>query len=206
MYAAPTPTPVFISAINFGLPQEGITVSGPPGTDLIGWTLEVYDAQSAWQRQPLSGVIQHQGLTFQQPPTGIKKSPAGGVMLRDAANRTAQFLSWGGKMAAPDGAVSDEVPDVWTPNPLHKLFLDGQGTKASDLCWRHMAAPQTTNGMPWPIWRGSLLLTPAKCCHRDAHCFTSLAERVKPPHRTATDSRIQRETSVPPEIYVLTPA
>ncbi|UMB52853.1 lamin tail domain-containing protein [Lutibacter sp. A64] len=145
-------TEVFINEIHYdnkgGDVDEGIEIAGPAGTDLAGWSIELYNGSSSMiygTTMSLTGVIPNQQnnrgtLWFPQP--GIQNGNPDGLALINPLGIVVQFLSYGGIITAADGAakgmVSTDIGVFETdPDTLigHSLQLSGSGVYYDDFTW-----------------------------------------------------------------------
>lgn len=144
-------TEVFINEIhydNIGLDSnEGIEIAGPAGTDLAGWTIELYNGDTSMvygTTVSLSGVITNQQnnrgtLWFPQPNIQNERE---GLALVNPLGSVVQFLSYEGSFTATDGAadgmVSTDIGVLEVEETTligHSLQLAGSGVYYDDFTW-----------------------------------------------------------------------
>lgn len=128
---------------------EAIEVAGPAGTDLSGWTLELYNGSGGaiYDTEALAGTIPDVQAGFGMLHvniTGIQNgSPDGIALVHDGA--VAQFLSYEGAFTATSGsAIGMLSTDIGVTEPGntplgYSLQLVGTGTSYDAFEW---AAPQ----------------------------------------------------------------
>lgn len=130
---------------------EAVEVAGPAGTDLTGWTLELYNGSNGavYDTDPLTGTIPdvHAGfgmVSFSYPVNGIQNGSPDGIALVHAG-AVVQFLSYEGVFTATSGTASGMLStDIGVMEPGdaptgHSLQLEGTGTAYDAFVW---AAPQ----------------------------------------------------------------
>jgi predicted extracellular nuclease len=147
-------TSVFINEIhydNIGSDTgEFIEIAAPQGTDLNGWTVELYNGNNGteYATKELSGVMQGDsgGYGFiTVDHSGIQNGDPDGMALIDAEGNVVQFLSYEGSFIATNataaGLTSDDIgvtePDS-TPVGF-SLQLSGSGTEYADFSWQAAA-------------------------------------------------------------------
>ena len=142
-------TVVFINEIHYdndGLDTgEAIEIFGPAGTDMSGWTVELYSGNDgeSYGTITLTGTIPNQQngfgtLDFQTP--GIQNGAPDGLALVNNGSAV-QFLSYEGAFDATDGpaknwesidiGVSEDPP----PPAGNSLQLTGSGRYYEDFTW-----------------------------------------------------------------------
>ena len=144
-------TTVFINEIHYDNSStdinEGIEIAGPPGTDLTGWNLVLYNGGSgrSYASINLSGIIPAQQddgcgvVSFQKD--GIQNGAPDGLALVDDSGSVLQFISYEGSFAAvggpADGLTSIDIGVLEpTSTPVgHSLQLVGTGSAAEDFTW-----------------------------------------------------------------------
>jgi DNA/RNA endonuclease G (NUC1) len=92
---------------------EAIEVSGPPGTDLTGYSIVLYNGNGGvpYNTQSLSGVLpvscEGRGVAFvSYPPDGIQNGAPDGMALIDNSGAVVEFLSYEGVFAATTGPAA----------------------------------------------------------------------------------------------------
>ncbi len=153
------PTPVFINEIHYDNTStdegEFVEVAGPAGTDLTGWTIELYNGSNGttYGTMALSGVLADagQGFGFQVASgPSIQNGAPDGLALIDASGAVIQFLSYEGEITATNGAASGLTStDIGVSEPSstpvgHSLQLTGTGSVATDFSW--VAPAPNTSG------------------------------------------------------------
>ncbi len=97
---------------------EFIEVTGDAGSDLTGWSLELYNGNggASYGTLNLSGLIADQGGglgTFSIDAVGLQNGPPDGIALVDDAGTAVEFLSYEGSFTAvggpADGMTSSDV-------------------------------------------------------------------------------------------------
>ncbi|PQO38019.1 hypothetical protein C5Y97_07990 [Blastopirellula marina] len=131
---------------------EFVEVAGPAGTDLTGWSIELYNGNggASYGTIALSGVIDDEGngggaLAFDDFSNvqfgAIQNGSPDGIALIDNLGNVVQFLSYEGSMTAvggpADGAASEDVGVEEASNtPVgESLQLIGMGSQYSDFTW-----------------------------------------------------------------------
>jgi hypothetical protein len=153
---ATAPAPVFINEIhydNVGKDQnEGIEVAGPAGTELAGYSLELYNGYDdrLYGTIPLSGELPDQengyGTRF-VPVPGLQNGAPDGIALIGPAG-VAETLGYEGSFVAADGSAAGlpfaDIGRFEAPStPVgESLQLRGVGTVAADFAW-HAPSPAT---------------------------------------------------------------
>jgi uncharacterized repeat protein (TIGR02059 family) len=161
-------TPVFVSEIHYDNAgtdsAEAVSIFGPAGTNLTGWSLVLYNGNGGVIYAPtagvttgvsLSGSIDNENnsgfgeLTFLVPglQNGGSTSPEpDGIALVNAANQVVQFLSYEGSFAATNGPANGltstniGVSQSGSEAVGLTLQLGGAGILYEQLAW---AAPAT---------------------------------------------------------------
>ena len=150
-------TPVFISEIHYdnnGTDSgEGVSIFGPAGTSLAGWSVVPYNGSNGQSYTPLgslSGSIDNENnsgfgeLTF--AISGLQNGAPDAIALVNAANQVVQLLSYEGSFAATNGPASGltstdiGVSQSGTEAAGLTLQIGGTGTLYEQLAW---AAPAT---------------------------------------------------------------
>ena len=148
---------VFINEIhydNVGTDQgEAVEIAGPTGTDLTGWSLELYNGSNGtfYNSILLAGTLDDSGnglgirvLTF--PSNGIQNGSPDGIALVNADGEVIEFLSYEGVMTATNGLASgQESTDIGvregSTTPIGtSLQRIGSGSEGSDFTWQESAA------------------------------------------------------------------
>ena len=90
---------------------EAIEITGPPGTDVTGWSIVLYNGANGtvYDTRTLSGMIPAEGaFTEEYPSNGIQNGSPDGFALVDDIGTLVEFLSYEGIFVAADGPA-DEV-------------------------------------------------------------------------------------------------
>ncbi|MEM6495195.1 MAG: lamin tail domain-containing protein [Pseudomonadota bacterium] len=148
-FAPQGPAEIFINEIHYDNSGadvgEGVEIAGPAGTDLTGWTLELYNGNGGvvYDTIALSGIIpdQDDGYgTLSFATTGIQNGPDG-IALVDAGGAVVQFLSYEGEITATDGAAQGQtsedigVAEIGVPAGT-SVQLGGTGFVYDDFTWQ----------------------------------------------------------------------
>ncbi|MGD9172286.1 MAG: endonuclease/exonuclease/phosphatase family protein, partial [Candidatus Thiodiazotropha sp.] len=146
-------TPVFINEIHYdnaGSDEgEFIEITGPAGTDMAGWQLELYNGSSSvlspYATLDLSGVLADDtgsGYGFVTVErSGIQNGAPDGMALIDSTGAVVQFLSYEGSFTPNSGAASGMasadigVAESSSTNVGESIQLQGSGTLDSDFVW-----------------------------------------------------------------------
>lgn len=146
--------PVFINEIHYDNTGadtgEAIEIAGPAGTDLSGWSIELYSGSTGarYRTTPLSGSLpgQQNGLgTLAFFIAGIQNGAPDGIALINAGT-VVQFLSYEGTFVAVDSSASGLTSTdigVFEPGdtPLgNSLQLTGSGRSYADFAWSSPSA------------------------------------------------------------------
>jgi predicted extracellular nuclease len=144
------PAEVFINEIHYDDANaddgEAIEIAGPAGTDLSGWTLELYNGNGGgvYNTIALSGIIPDQDdgfgtLSFLQ--SGIQNGSPDGIALVSPLGQAVQFLSYEGTLTATSGAAQGQTSEDigvsennGTPEGT-SLQLVGNGFVYDDFTW-----------------------------------------------------------------------
>jgi len=111
-------TTIFINEIHYDNTGtdagEAVEIAGPAGTDLTGWTLELYNGNggASYGTIALSGVIANQqgGFgTLSFAAVGLQNGAPDGIALVDASSALVQFLSYEGAFTAVDGPATGQL-------------------------------------------------------------------------------------------------
>jgi len=148
-------TPVFVSEIHYDNvgndSGEGVSIFGPAGTNLAGWSVVPYNGSNGQSYTPLgslSGTIDNENnsgfgeLTF--AITGLQNGAPDAIALVNASNQVVQFLSYEGSFAATNGpAIGLTSTDIGVSQSGTEaagltLQIGGTGTLYEQLAW---AAP-----------------------------------------------------------------
>jgi uncharacterized repeat protein (TIGR02059 family) len=148
-------TPVFVSEIHYDNvgndSGEGVSIFGPAGTSLAGWSVVPYNGSNGQSYTPLgslSGSIDNENssgfgeLTF--AISGLQNGAPDAIALVNAANQVVQFISYEGSFAATNGPASGltstdiGVSQSGTEAVGLTLQIGGTGTLYEQLAW---AAP-----------------------------------------------------------------
>ncbi len=127
--------------------NEFIEIAGSAGTDLSGWTIEVYNGGngSIYNTFNLSGVIANQqnGMgTLGFDTFGLQNGTPDGIALVDDSGNLVQFLSYEGTMTATNGAATGEtstdvgVSESSSTKSGYSLQLSGTGKEYADFSWQ----------------------------------------------------------------------
>lgn len=149
--------PVFVNELHYnnqgGDTNEGFEIAGPAGTDLTGWTVELYDGNkgTSYGTVTLSGTITDQQngygtLWFAQ--AGLENGSPDGLAVVNASSAVVQFVSYEGEFDAVDGpatgmrSVDIGVSETAQTPATDSLQLAGTGTTYEDFTWQ-APAPNT---------------------------------------------------------------
>ncbi len=139
---------------------EFIEVAGPAGTDLTGWTIELYNGNGGGPYGStivLSGVLADDsggyGLAVENlPANGLQNGSPDGLALVDPSSNVVEFLSYEGSFTAIGGAADGLIStDIGVSEPGNtpvgqSLQRTGTGDTAGDFAF---AAPSaSTPGAP----------------------------------------------------------
>ncbi|MEL6810508.1 MAG: HYR domain-containing protein, partial [Bacteroidota bacterium] len=148
---------VFVNEIHYdnsgGDVGEGIEVAGPAGTDLTGWTIELYNGSNGtvYNTITLSGSIDDEGAGFGAvnfTQSGIQNGAPDGFALIDNTSAVIQFLSYEGSLTATNGTAngmtSTDIGVAETGGTAigESLQLTGIGSIYTDFSWN---APATAS-------------------------------------------------------------
>ena len=127
---------------------EAIEIAGAAGTDLSGWSIELYNGSGGtlYDTNDLSGTILDQDngfgtVAFDYPTNGIQNGSPDGLALIDPNDSVVQFLSYEGSLTAVDGTASGQTStDIGVAEssitPVgFSLQLTGTGTDSEDFTW-----------------------------------------------------------------------
>lgn len=114
--------------------DEGVEVTGPPGTALDGWRLVFYNGNGGlrYNEAPLAGALGASGAAWFAVP-GLQNGSPDGVALVGPDGAVAEFVSYEGAFEATDGPAlgfrstdigATETPD--TPPGLSIQVVDGR--------------------------------------------------------------------------------
>ncbi|WP_052307858.1 ExeM/NucH family extracellular endonuclease [Nakamurella multipartita] len=150
--AAADPPAVWVNEIHYDNAgtdvDEAIEVAGPAGTDLTGWSLVLYNGDTAtaairYRTLALSGSLPDQsggyGTAFVAAP-GLQNGDRDGFALVDAAGTVVQLLSYEGVFTAADGPAagrsSTDIGIAQSGAPVgSSLQLTGTGRGPADFTW-----------------------------------------------------------------------
>ena len=141
---------VFINEIHYDNAgtdvNEGFEIAGPAGTDLSGWTVELYNGSNGavYGTINLTGTLPDEGvgfgaLYFLAP--GLQNGAPDGLALIDAGNTVIQFLSYEGSFIATSGPANgmtstDIGVSESSSSPVgESLQLIGSGSIYTDFSW-----------------------------------------------------------------------
>ena len=155
--SAQAQTAVFVNEIHYDNSStdvgEFFEIAGPAGTDLSGWTVELYNGSSSvlapYDTVSLSGIIGNQDdgfgtLSFAR--AGIQNGSPDGLALVDASNTVVQFLSYEGTFTAMSGSATgltstDIGAAESSSTPVgFSLQLLGSGVEFEDFTFNSPAA------------------------------------------------------------------
>jgi uncharacterized protein len=132
---------------------EFIEIAGPPGTDLTGWSVVLYNGTGGvtYNTANLAGTLPTScpglGVTVvNYPVNGLQNGAPDGMALVDAANNVVQFLSYEGSMLATNGpaiglnSVDIGVLEAGADPAGLSLQLSGTGNQYADFVWNAPAA------------------------------------------------------------------
>ncbi|WP_158499559.1 T9SS type A sorting domain-containing protein [Lutibacter profundi] len=137
--------------------DEGFEISGPAGTDLNGYTVELYNGNGggSYDTVNLSGIIPNQQNnlgTLWFSVTILQNGSPDGLALIDSDGTTViQFLSYEGVITATDGPANGmSSTDIGVSEGSstaigESLQLIGEGSQYSDFTWTGPIA--ATNGL-----------------------------------------------------------
>ncbi len=128
---------------------EFVEIAGPAGTDLTGWTVELYNGSngSMYATIALSGLIDDEGpgfgaVSFAGPGGGIQNGSPDGLALIDNNGFVIQFLSYEGVLTATSGTANTMTStDIGvsetgsTPVGESLQLTNGPGSDYSDFTW-----------------------------------------------------------------------
>jgi hypothetical protein len=126
--------------------DEGIEIAGPAGTDLLGWSLLLYNGNngSVYNSLALLGTIpdqQHGFGTLSFARNGLQNGSPDGFALLDPDSVVVQFLSYEGTLQASGGAASGMTSvDIGKAEPSSSpvgfsLQLAGFGSLYENFSW-----------------------------------------------------------------------
>lgn len=145
-------TDVFINELHYDNTgtdaNEGIEIAGPAGTDLTGWSIDLYNGNggTVYNTQSLNGVIADQQngfgtLSLTYPVNGIQNGSPDGIALINNNSNVVQFLSYEGVFTAvggpANGLTSTDIGVRETGSePLgQSLQRAGSGSVYEDFTW-----------------------------------------------------------------------
>ena len=153
---APAPIPglsstIFINEIHYDNTGtdtgEFIEIAGPAGTNLAGWTVELYNGANGqrYDSDPLTGTIPSQQggygtVSIAYPTDGIQNGSPDGIALVNGST-VVQFLCYEGTFTALNSTASGltctgiGVTEVGTTPVGQSLQLQGTGTTAGNFTW-----------------------------------------------------------------------
>jgi len=144
-------TPVFINEIHYDNAGtdagELIEIAGPAGTDLTGWTIELYNGAGGarYDADALSGTIPNQQggfgtVSISYPSNGVQNGSPDGIALVNGTT-VVQFLSYEGAFAGTShtasGLTSVDIGRSETGSEAlgQALQLQGTGSSYEDFTW-----------------------------------------------------------------------
>ncbi|MEO1063531.1 MAG: ExeM/NucH family extracellular endonuclease [Actinomycetota bacterium] len=146
---------VFVNELHYdndsGDVGEFVEVAGPAGTDLAGWSIELYNGNGggSYGTISLSGTLADAGEGYgvlSVARAGIQNGAPDGLALVDPSGTVVQFLSYEGVFAATDGPASGltstdiGVLELGNTPIGQSVQLTGTGTTAGDFTWTGPAA------------------------------------------------------------------
>ncbi len=156
--AAAEPPAVWINEIHYDNTGddagEGVEVAGAAGTDLTGWTVVLYNGNTAtnavtYRTLTLSGSLADQSAgygTSALPAPGLQNGPQDGLALVDPSGAVVQLLSYAGVFTAGNGpAAGMTSTDIGVTEGSGtavgtSLQLTGTGRGPADFTWISAAA------------------------------------------------------------------
>ena len=143
-------TQVFVNEIHYDNDGtdvgEFVEIAGPAGTDLTGWSVELYNGSATqlnvYDTIALSGTIDDEGtgtgaVSFAQ--AGIQNGAPDGLALVDASGTVVQFLSYEGTFTPTSGPASGVLStDIGVAEPGaagESLQLTGTGVNYDGFTW-----------------------------------------------------------------------
>jgi len=148
-FVSPEPV-VFVNEIHYDNDgtdtNEGIEIAGTAGTDLTGWTLELYNGNggSLYSTVNLSGTLADQNGGFGTKffaEAGVQNGSPDGIALIDDTGAVVQFLSYEGSFTAVGGTANgltstDIGVSESSSTPIgHSLQLTGTGSSYEEFTW-----------------------------------------------------------------------
>ena len=147
-FAATVHGGVFINEIHYdnigGDTGEFVEIAGPAGTDLSGWSIQLYrDSGTVYDTITFSGTLADAGFGFGFATSfqTIQNGPSDGLALIDNGS-VVQFLSYEGTLTGASGTTADGLTstDIGvgenSSTPVgFSLQLTGTGTQYSDFTW-----------------------------------------------------------------------
>jgi hypothetical protein len=203
---------IFINEIHYdntgGDTNEGFEIAGPAGTDLSGYTVELYNGNggTSYNTISLSGIIPNQQNnlgTLWFTATGLQNGAPDGLALIDTDGTTViQFLSYEGSFIAADGPANgmtstDIGVSESSSTPIgNSLQLIGTGTQYSDFTWSGPIAateglqntgqtlPVTKNQIvgfamyPNPVNNGKFVITSNNGVNKQVEIYSMIGKQV----------------------------
>ncbi|MCP4457545.1 MAG: hypothetical protein GY816_05885 [Cytophagales bacterium] len=141
---------VFINEIHYDNASsdvnEGVEVAGTAGTDLVGWTLYLYNGSNGtvYNTVNLSGTISDQDSgfgTLSFAISGMQNGSPDGIVLANPDDSVIQFLSYEGSLTGvggvADGLLSEDIGISETSStPVDfSLQLTSSGQSFDDFTW-----------------------------------------------------------------------
>ncbi len=134
--------------------NEGIEIAGPSGTDLMDWSLVLYNSTngSPYNTIDLNGIISDQSNSFGTiffAVSSMQNGPSDGIALVDSTNFVRQFISYEGILTASSGPASGQssedigIAELTTTALGLSVQLVGSGQIYTDFTWQ--AGPQSYN-------------------------------------------------------------
>ena len=150
---------VFINEIHYDNANsdvnEGIEIAATAGTDLSGWTIELYNGNGGeiYDTINLDGIISEQQSGFGTKffaKSGMQNGAPDGLSLVEPSGNVLQFLSYEGTLTATGGSAAGMtstdigISESGSTAVGDSLQLTGSGTSYEDFIWT-AASPNTYN-------------------------------------------------------------
>ncbi|HSP60131.1 MAG TPA: hypothetical protein VLO09_03640, partial [Ornithinimicrobium sp.] len=160
---------VFISEIHYDNDGsdtgEAIEVQAPVGTDLTGWTVELYNGSggTSYGTIPLNGTVSDAGVVSVLR-SSIQNGSPDGLALVDASGGVVEFLSYEGVLVAVGGPADGQTStDIGVQEPgdtpvgesLQRVDGIWTGPVSSSFGVRNGAADPGGPGEPDPVDQGA---------------------------------------------------
>ncbi len=139
--------------------NETIEIAGNAGTNLNGWSLELYNGSNdtgwLYDTIPLSGIIPDEGNGFGAldfPVLGLQNGPRDGIALIDDSGNVIEFISYEGTVTATQGTAAGMTSsDIGVS--------EGPGGSDVESLQRTNLSPASTWDWPSPSSFGAINLT-----------------------------------------------